>query len=116
MNNKQIGLVVMALTTTSVNALPVYADAISPQIRNTGKVYSKEKPDTGMFGTGIGGRAMESMNLRFEVERLLQDGEIEPAILKAKKACQLDPSAPECHLLLARALTKKFYGKEGPVD
>ncbi len=116
MNNKNQLLVVLALATTSVHAIPVYADAISPKIKDTGNVYSKEPANTGYFGNGVGGRGAEAMTLRFEVERMLQDGELEPAIAKAKKACQLDPSDPTCHVLLARALSRHFYSKDGPVD
>lgn len=116
MKYKNSVLVVLVAATTGGSALPVYADAISPQIKNTGSVYSKEKPVVDFYGTGVGGRATEAMALRFEVERMLQDGEYEAAIPKAKKAVQLDPGTPECHLLLARALTKKFYAKEGEVD
>jgi len=116
MNHKKLTLVVTAIATTSFSSVPVYADAISPQIRDKGNVYSREKPDTGFYGTGPAGRAMEAMQLRFDVERLLQDSEYDQAIAKAKKACQLDPGDPECHLLLARALTRKFYTKEGPID
>ena len=116
MNNKNQLLVVLALATTSVHAIPVYADAISPRIKNNGNVYSKEPANTSYYGTGVGGRAVEAMNLRFEVERLLEDGEIDLAVSKGKKACQLDPGDPTCHVLLARALTRKFYGKDGPVD
>jgi hypothetical protein len=115
MKNKNLTLVVTVIT-TSFSALPVYADAISPQIKDKGHVYSKEKPDVEMYGTGIGGRAMEAMALRFEVERMLQDGEFEKAIPRAKKAVQLDPGDPMAHLLLARAMTRKLYTIEGPVD
>jgi hypothetical protein len=116
MKKQNLPLVVMLMLTTGSFAMPVYADAISPQIKDKGKTYSKEKADTQYYGTGVGGRANEAMMLRFEVERMLQDGEWEEALPKAKKACQLDPGDPECHLLLARALTKKFYTKEGPID
>lgn len=116
MKYRNLTFVVTALATTSAFALPVYADAISPEIKDKGNVYSKEKPNRSYYGTGIAARAMEAMELRFEVERLVQDGEFEEAIPKAKKACQLDPGDPQCHLLLARALTRKFYTKEGPID
>lgn len=116
MINKNRILVVLMLAATSFNAVPVYADAISPKIKEKAGGYSKEPARVEYYGTGVGGRAMEAMTLRFEVERLLQDGVIEEAVTKAKKACQLDPTDPTCHVLLARALTKKFYGKEGAVD
>lgn len=116
MIDKTKSLVVIAVATTSINALPVYADAISPQIRDKGKVYSTEAPDTSMYGTGPAGRAIEAMTLRYEIERLLQDAKIEEAVVKARKACQLDPGDPASHLLLARALTRKFYAKQGEID
>jgi len=116
MKYKNLTLVVTAIATTSAFALPVYADVISPEIKDKGNVYSKEKANTSYYGNGIAGRANEAMELRFEVERMLQDGEFEEAIPKAKKACQLDPGDPQCHLLLARAITRKFYTKEGPID
>lgn len=116
MNKMNLPLVVMLMLTTGSFAMPVYADAISPQIKDTGKSYSKARPDATYYGTGVGGRANEAMMLRFEVERMLQDGEFEAAIPKAKKACQFDPGDPQCHLLLARAMTRKFYTTEGPID
>jgi hypothetical protein len=96
--------------------MPIYADVISPEIKDKGNVYSKEKADTTYYGNGIAGRANEAMMLRFEIERMVQDGEYELALPKARKACQLDPGDPECHLLLARVMTKKFYAQEGAID
>jgi hypothetical protein len=103
------------LITAGLTPPCVHADAISPGIKDRGKSYSKEAPDTAYYGTGIGGRMMEASMLRFEVDRLLQDGELDQAILKAKKAVQLDPSDPECHMLLARAMTRKFNSTK-PID
>jgi hypothetical protein len=116
MKNKNLILVVTAVATTSAFALPVYADAISPEIKDKGTVYSKQKPNTSFYGNGIAGRATEAMTLRFDIERMLQDGEYDDAIPKARMACQLDPGDPECHLLLARAMTKKFYASEGAIN
>lgn len=113
--SRTIGVSV-ALAMVALSPLVVYADGISPNIRDTGKKYSIEAPKSDYYGTGIGGRAMEAMDLRFQVERALQDGEYEIAISKAKKAAQLDPADPGTHLLLARALTKKLYMNKGPVD
>jgi hypothetical protein len=96
--------------------LAVYADAISPSIKETNKVYSKEKPDVSFYGTGIGGRQMEASVLRLEVDRLMQDAEYDRALVKIKKAVQLDPSYPEGHLMLARVLTKKLQTTDGPPD
>jgi hypothetical protein len=115
--NRKIGLLVVpAVVTTIISPLAVYADAISPGFKDTGKSYSKEAPKADIYGTGIGGRFMEASELRFEIDRLLQDGEYDRAIIKSKKACQLDPTDPTTHMLLARALTKKFEAKKGDID
>ena len=106
----------LASAMVALSPLAVFADAISPSIKDTGKKYSTEPPKADYYGTGIGGRAMEAMDLRFQVERALQDAEWDIAISKAKKATQLDPADPGTHLLLARAMTKKLYTNKGPVD
>jgi hypothetical protein len=115
---RQPAFAAIALAAGIAIAFPacVYADAISPAIKNTGKTYSKEKPDTGIYGTGVGGRYMEASMLRFEIDRHLQDGEYDKAITKAKKACQLDPADPDTHMLLARALTQKLQQSKGKID
>jgi hypothetical protein len=114
---KSFSLLAVSVLLITAGATPpcVHADAISPGVKDRGKNYSKEAPDASFYGTGIGGRMMEASMLRFEVDRLLQDGELDQAILKAKKAVQLDPADPECHMLLARALTRKFNSTK-PID
>ncbi|MBY0360125.1 MAG: hypothetical protein K2W82_19135 [Candidatus Obscuribacterales bacterium] len=98
-------------------AAPVaFADSLSPGIKDQGKKYSYEKPRVDFYGTGQSGRMSEASDLRFEVEGLLDEGEFLAAIPKAKKAVQLDPGYPEGHILLARALTAKFYQQKGQVD
>jgi hypothetical protein len=116
MKNQTRTLAMAVLAAIAIQPCVVYADVINPRIRDTGKVYSSDKPDQSLYGTGMGGRAAEASDLRFAVERDLQDGLLDQAILKAKKAVQFDPSDPETHLLLARAMTKKFYSKKGPPD
>ncbi|HEY9790767.1 MAG TPA: tetratricopeptide repeat protein [Candidatus Obscuribacterales bacterium] len=109
-------LAAIALAAGFVFPASVLADAISPAIKPTGKVYSKEKPDVSMYGTGVGGRYMEASMLRFEIDRHLQDGEYDKAIQKSRKACQLDPGDPETHMLLAKALTQKLEQTKGKID
>ena len=84
------------------------ADSISPGVTDTGAVYSKEKPNTSYFGTGIGGRLAEASQLRFKGERMLDDGHFDDAVNVLGKAVQLEPGYPEGHVLLARALTGKL--------
>lgn len=115
MKNKSL-LVVVSLAACIITPTSVYADAMSPSIKDTGKTYSKEHADYEYYGTGIGGRAMEASMLRFQIDRLIQDGMYEKAMVKARKACQLDPSDPENHLLLARAVTKRLASLTGPVN
>lgn len=113
---KRCFTVLLCVATSASVPLAACADVISPAIKNTGKTYSKEKPDVETYGTGVGGRLMEASMLRFEIDRLLQDANYDKAILKAKKACQLDPADPDTHLLLARALTQKLESTKGPID
>jgi hypothetical protein len=93
-----------------------YGDAISPSIKDRGKIYSTDTPDTMWYGTGVGGRMEEASVLRFEVERLTQDGRFEAALVKAKKAVQMDPANSDSHVLLARLLSNKLYSSRGPID
>lgn len=116
MKNNARHIAAAILIATAISPCAVYADAINPHIRDHGKVYSSDKPNTTFYGTGVGGRAAEASELRFEIERDLQDGLIEAAVIKAKRAVQFDPSDPETHLLLARAMTRKFYMKKGEPD
>ncbi len=92
------------------------ADPVSPHIGDGGRTYSLDAPNSTFYGTGVGGNMTEASELRFEVERLVQLRRYEEAIVKAKKAVQLDPADPQTHLILARALTKRFYAKQGQVD
>jgi hypothetical protein len=93
-----------------------WADGISPGIRDTGKTYSKDAPDINYYGTGIGGRMEEAAMLRFQIDRALQDANLDLAITKARKACQLDPETPDNHVLLARAMTRKLTTQGGNID
>lgn len=95
---------------------PANADYISPKIHDKGHLYSTEKARSEFFGTGVAGRMSEASHLRFETESALQERDFEKAVKTAKKAVQLDPGFPEGHLLLARALTGKFYMLEGEID
>lgn len=114
---KLIGLSLVALVVaTSITCGIARADDINPGIRDTGKVYSKDHPDSAWFGTGSGAREAEASALRFQVERELQDGDWDDAIKHAKRCVQFDPGDPESHFFLARALTKKFYTKKGAPD
>lgn len=95
-------------------AAPVLADAISPNIDNSEKVYSSEKPNSAFFGSGIAGRLSEASQLRFQGENYSSDGQHERAIQCLKKAVELDPGDPTGHFLLAQALTKKLKSQENP--
>ena len=116
MNYKIAFLAVSLAVIPASSFAPTYADVISPGIKDTGKLYSEEDPNTGYYGTGIGAIQTEASMLRFEIERALQKNRLEEAIAKAKKCTQLDPSDPINHILLARGLTKKFYSKQGAID
>lgn len=95
-------------------AAPVFADAISPNIDNSEKVYSSEKPNSAFFGSGIAGRLSEASQLRFQGENYSSNGQHERAIQSLKKAVELDPGDPTGHFLLAQALTKKLKSQENP--
>lgn len=92
------------------------ADYLSPAIKDQGKRYSTEKPHSEYYGNSQASRMTEASELRIEVEGMLQDGDFLAAIPKAKKAVQLEPGYPIGHILLARALTSKFYQQKGIVD
>lgn len=109
-------LSLLGFISLSSGQLPVSADAISPKIGNTPKKYSEERPNTAYFGTGTGGRLSEASQLRFEAEHALNEHELEEAIRLSKKSVHLDPGDPTGHVLLARALTGKFYATKGPVN
>lgn len=114
---KQVALLAVS-TAVAFCSIPsgVYADVTSPSIKDRGKKYTEERPNTTYYGTGIGARAMEASELRFECERALQDGRVEEALVKSRKAVQLDPGDPGGHLFLARAMTRKLNMAKGEVD
>lgn len=85
-----------------------FADAISPGITSTDKVYSEEKPDRAYFGTGMAGRMTEASHLRFFGEQHLTDGNYDEAIKALNKAVQLDEGYPLGHVMLAKAKTEKL--------
>ncbi len=95
---------------------PASADYISPGIKDKGHEYTEEKPRSEIYGTGEGGRMVESSELRMAVDGLIRDHSWDEAVKKAKKAVQLDPGYPENHLLLARALVGKLYSDKGAID
>lgn len=116
MKHKIALLAVSLAVIPALSFAPAYADVISPGIKDTGKLYSEEDANTSYYGTGIGAIQTEASMLRFDIERALQKNRLEEAITKAKKCTQLDPSDPINHILLARALTRKFYAKQGTID
>jgi hypothetical protein len=95
---------------------PAYADYISPGFKDKGHEYTEEKPDSSFYGEGQGGRLCEASELRLTLEGLIRDHKWEEAIKKGKKAVQLEPSYPENHLLLARALVGKLFSDKGTID
>ena len=102
------------ISATSLCIDKAMADAISPNIHETERVYSKEKPNAAYFGTGVAGRLTEASRLRFEGEHYTTDGQLDQAIKVLRKAVQLEPGYPEGHVLLARAMTKKIKRSEEP--
>lgn len=90
------------------NSQSAIADAISPGITSTDKVYSQEKPDKAYFGTGMAGRMTEASHLRFFGEQHLTDGNYDEAIKALNKAVQLDEGYPLGHVMLAKAKTEKL--------
>lgn len=113
MRAKFITISLLSCCITS-GAAPVFADAISPNIDNSEKVYSSEKPNSAFFGSGIAGRLSEASQLRFQGENYSSDGQHERAIQCLKKAVELDPGDPTGHFLLAQALTKKLKTQDNP--
>ncbi len=117
--NTRVVYTVVAVTLLSSQLLlanSALADAISPKIKQTTKMYSKERPNSAYFGTGPAARMTEASALRFQAEKELADNNIDEALRVSSKAVQLDPGDPGTHLLYARALTGKFYMNEGAVD
>lgn len=113
MNNTRIALgLLLALATAPLAS----ADVTSPSIKDKGKKYTHEKPNSSYYGTGSAGRLVEASELRIHIDDLLAAGDWEKAVPKARKAVQLDPGDPYGHLLLARAMTMKLYQSKGEVD
>ncbi len=106
----------LAVMIASVLAPCANADVTSPSIKDRGKKYSHEKPNSAYYGTGSAARLVEASELRFKVDELLQAGEWEKALPIVRKAVQLDPGDPTGHLYLARTLTMKFYQSKGAPD
>ncbi|MBK9144355.1 MAG: tetratricopeptide repeat protein [Candidatus Melainabacteria bacterium] len=102
----------LAMLTTGSAIQAVLADAISPNINTSDKVYSREKPRSSFYGTGVSGRMSEASALRFEGDQLTIEGKYEEALKLLTKAVQLDPQDPTGHLFLARALTGKLKGQD----
>jgi hypothetical protein len=108
MQQQKLLLSLVALSSAMVaQSVPALADAISPRVTGGGHTYSKEAPNTSFYGTGISGRLAEASALRFEGERLTQDGNFEQACKILFKAVQLDQGDPAGHYLLAKALSAK---------
>lgn len=101
---------------TESNGSVCLADAISPNIGNSEKVYSEEKPNSSYFGSGIAGRLSEASQLRFKGEHFSSDGQHDQAIRALKKAVELDPGDPTGHFLLAKALTRKLKSNDESID
>jgi predicted Zn-dependent protease len=115
MRKNKRAILAALVSTISLTSI-AFADDISPQINNRGKMYSKEAPDSSYFGIGPAGRLSEASYLRFQGQVDMDNENIEAAIAKIGKAVQLDPGDPEGHLLYAKALTAKFYANQGKVD
>lgn len=105
---KKNKLVFVILAIAASNTQFALADAISPGITSTDKVYSEEKPDKAYFGTGMAGRMSEASHLRFFGEQHLTDGNYDEAIKTLNKAVQLDEGFPLGHVMLAKAKTEKL--------
>lgn len=118
MSTRSRKIIAATLTLAGVAvAMPnALADVTSPGIKDKGRKYTIEKPQTEYYGNGPAGRMTEASELRFQAETLLNSGEYEKAIPVAKKAVQFDAGDPGGHLLLARALTQKFYQQKGTID
>jgi hypothetical protein len=110
-----LGAIAICIAGLSSANSPCSADAISPQIRDTGEVYSEATPDESTYGNGAGCELTEASVLRFEGEHKLRERKYDEAIEKFRRAVQFDPSDPQSHVLLARGLTAKImHSKELP--
>jgi len=114
--SKTLARTAVCLVVATAFSQAALADAISPSINDAGRLYSKEKPDSEIFGTGSAGRLCEASQLRFKAERLILDGEIDDALKVLTKAVQFDPEDPGGHVLLARAMTTKIKSNRNNID
>ncbi len=108
MNNTRSLLVLPLLTLSLLAKQPALADLISPHITAADEFEEPVSPNTDYYGSGVGGRAAEASTLRFEGERLADDGHYEEAIKKLSKAVQLDPGDGTTHVLYARAMSGRL--------
>lgn len=115
-NKLNLSNVLLALLVTAIGAPYSYADVTSPMVKDRGRKYTEEKPMTSYYGSNAAGRMTEASELRFQAEHFLTAGEFDKAVPVAKKAVQFDAGDPGGHLILARALTQKFYHSKGAVD
>jgi hypothetical protein len=105
----------ISLTLTCILVSAACADeAISPAIKETTEqVYSTEKPNSQIYGSGLSAHLTEASVLRFQGEQDIEDHNFDEAIRKLSKSVQLDPGEPEGHLLYARAMSKKISTGKG---
>ena len=106
----------LAMLIASMSTPFAFADVTSPMVKDRGRKYTEEKPQTTYYGSGAAGRMTEASELRYHAESLLSAGEWEKAIPIIKRAVQFDAGDPSGHLILARALTQKFYHTKGAID
>jgi hypothetical protein len=111
-------LVVLAVVPGFLIAAPCRADMVSDYFNKpmSAAPYSKEKPNSEMYGRGESGRRMEASMLRFHGEQDLQENNIDEAIKKLGKAVMLDPGDPTGHVVYARAITAKLFTNKGEID
>jgi hypothetical protein len=103
-----LGVIAICFTGFCSNGQLCMADSISPQVKDTGSIYSDATPDESVYGNGAGSELTEASVLRFEGEHKLRQRKYDEAIDKFLKAVQFDPSDPQSHVLLARGLTAKI--------
>ena len=98
-----LGAILFCLSTA-----PAFADAISPNVKDNGVIYSEAEPNSSVYGTGPGAELTEASMLRFKGEERIRRRKYDEAIGLLEKAVQLDPGDPASHILLARARTGKI--------
>jgi hypothetical protein len=110
-----VKVVVLSMVPGFLIAVPCRADMVSDYFNKpmSAAPYSKDKPDSQMYGRGESGRMAEASMLRFNGEQDLQESNIEEAIKKLGKAVMLDPGDPTGHVLYARAITAKLFTNKG---